>query len=94
MAAAPIAEGYAEGFFSDPHAAASGIIVEHQHPTLGVVRQSARAIRFGGVPGDPGTPTPLLGQHTAEAPAEAGYSPGATEALCRKGVVKTETPAT
>ena len=53
-AAAPIAEGYAEGFFSDPHTAASGIIVEHQHPTLGTVRQSARGIRFGGVPETPG----------------------------------------
>ena len=89
---APVVEEYDEGFFSDPHATANDMVVEHQHPNIGSYKLSRNLIRLGATSNVDARPTPLLGQHTAEVLAEAGYLPDAIEALYQKAVVKTEAP--
>ena len=90
---APVVEEYDEGFFSDPHAKANDMIVEHHHPNIGSYELSRNLIRLAATSNVDARSTPLLGEHTAEVLAEAGYPPEDIEALYRNGVVKTETPA-
>lgn len=89
---APVVEGYDQGFFTDPHALANGMVTEHQHPTFGRLLLSRGLLRFHGTAAVTGRPTPLLGEHTRPVLAEAGYSPEQISGLYEKGVVKTEEP--
>ena len=89
---APVVEEYDEGFFSDPHAAANDMVVELQHPNIGSYELSRNLIRLAATSNVDARPTALLGEHTAEVLAEAGYTPDAIEALYRTAVVKTEAP--
>ncbi|MEZ0304529.1 MAG: CaiB/BaiF CoA transferase family protein [Hyphomicrobiaceae bacterium] len=69
-----------------PQVAASGIILESDHPTAGRLRQTRTAARFA-------TPTlirhgaPKLGQHTAELLSELGLSPADIAALADQRVI-------
>ena len=69
-----------------PQVAASGIILESDHPTAGRLRQTRTAARFA-------TPTlirhgaPKLGQHTAEVLSELGLSPADIAALADQRVI-------
>ncbi len=89
---APVVEGYDQGFFTDPHALANGMVTEHQHPAFGRLTLSCGLLRFGGTAAVAGNPTPLLGEHTWSVLAEAGYSPERIRELYEKGIVKTEGP--
>ena len=89
---APIVDGHDHGFYSDDHAVANDMVVEHRHPSLGWFRASCNYIRFGSTSKIDARPTPLLGQHTREVLGELGYSPLRIDELYEMGVVKTEEP--
>ena len=64
-----------------PQVVASEVLVEHEHPVAGRVRQTRTPARFEGTP--PGAPrgAPRLGEHNAEILAELGYSESEIEDL-------------
>ena len=49
-----------------PQIQANGIIVEDEHPVVGLVRQARPAERMDGTPSEISRPAPTLGQHTDE----------------------------
>jgi crotonobetainyl-CoA:carnitine CoA-transferase CaiB-like acyl-CoA transferase len=59
---------------SHPQVEASGIVVEHDHPHAGRLRQARPAARFEGTPTTIRTGAPLLGEHTYDVLGELGYS--------------------
>lgn len=86
--AAPL--GHAELFLEDPHVIENDMVAVRPHPTVGHVRVQWRSIRFSDTASTAGRATPLLGEHTADVMAEAGYKPAEIEALLAQGVVKME----
>jgi formyl-CoA transferase len=54
---------------------ANGIIVEQDHPVVGLVRQPRPAERMDVTPSEISRPAPTLGQHTDEVLAEIGLEP-------------------
>ena len=73
--------------FHSPEAAARSMLVEVEHPALGVLRQAGIPIEFGATPGSVRTAPPLLGEHTDEVLAELGLSAGDIARLRADGVV-------
>ena len=69
------------------------MIIEHQHPNLGLVKYSRNGLRFRDTSEIISRPTPLLGEHTLEVLQELGYSDAQMEELYEKGIVKTEEPS-
>jgi crotonobetainyl-CoA:carnitine CoA-transferase CaiB-like acyl-CoA transferase len=57
----------------DPQALAREMIVETEHPRAGPVKAIGMPVKFHGTPSGTSRPAPLLGQHTREVLAEAGY---------------------
>lgn len=57
-----------------PQIKASGIVIEHDHPHAGRLRQARPAARFEGTPTSIRQGAPLLGEHTYDLLAEVGYS--------------------
>ena len=55
-----------------PQVQANGIIVEHEHPVVGLVRQARPAERMDGTPSEISRGAPTLGQHTQEILQELG----------------------
>jgi glutaryl-CoA transferase len=62
--------------FTSPEAAARGMLVEVEHPALGVIRQAGIPIELAGTPGAIRTAPPVLGEHTADVLAELGCEAG------------------
>jgi crotonobetainyl-CoA:carnitine CoA-transferase CaiB-like acyl-CoA transferase len=73
--------------FASPEAAALGMTVEVEHPSLGVLRQAGIPIRFETTPGAVRTAPPLLGEHSDEILAEVGYDAPAIADLRERGVI-------
>ena len=73
--------------------AQSEILVEHEHPVAGRVRQTRTPARFEGTP--PGAPrgAPRLGEHSAEILAELGYSESEVARLRESGALGREDAA-
>jgi crotonobetainyl-CoA:carnitine CoA-transferase CaiB-like acyl-CoA transferase len=69
-----------------------GMIVEVEHPQLGVLREVASPIRTAGVTG-PTAPAPRLGQHTDEILRELLHYDAARIAALRRSGALGETPA-
>ena len=63
-----------------------------EHPDAGQYRQIPPAVRFTNAPQSVRRPAPLIGQHTEEVLAEAGYDPEAIGMLRGSGVLG-DTPA-
>lgn len=59
---------------NDPHVLQNQVLVDHDHPRYGRVRQSGIIPRFSQTPGRVQRPAPMLGQHDDEVLSELGYS--------------------
>lgn len=70
-----------------PQVLASEIIVEHDHPHAGKLRQARPAARFERTPTSIRYGAPLLGEHTYEVLTEVGYSEEDIDALVDAGVL-------
>ena len=58
----------------DPQALAREMVVDLEHPIAGATKAIGCPVKFSETPGETGGPAPVLGQHTREILAEAGYS--------------------
>jgi len=70
---ARVSEDYQQTFAEDPRLLAQELVAGYQHPHYGLVRQPAMLARSAGTPASATRPAPLLGEHTREILAEAGY---------------------
>ena len=73
--------------FADPQVLAREMVVEVEHPTLGRLKTLGSPIKLSATPPDVGRRAPLLGEHTDEVLAEAGYTGSEIAALRRSGAV-------
>jgi len=73
--------------FSSAQAHALGARVPLEHPALGPVDQVGIPFELSATPASIRLPPPMLGEHSDEILAEAGYSPEAIAGLRRTGVV-------
>jgi crotonobetainyl-CoA:carnitine CoA-transferase CaiB-like acyl-CoA transferase len=73
---------------SHPHTAASGMVVDYQHATLGALKTVSQPVRFDGERPALRRPPPMLGEHGREVLQEAGYSAQQIDALMASGSVK------
>ncbi len=79
----------APDLFSDAQIAANELLAEHRHPTWGRIRQTGVLVKFDRTPGVAERAAPLLGEHSVEVLAEAGYDGERIAALVAAGVVGT-----
>jgi crotonobetainyl-CoA:carnitine CoA-transferase CaiB-like acyl-CoA transferase len=71
-----------------PQVQAAGIVVEHDHPQAGRLRQARNPARFSGSEPRNRHPAPLLGGQTREILAEAGFSEAEIAALIARGAAR------
>lgn len=77
-----------ETLHEHPHLAAVGLFQAAEHPTEGAIRYARPPARFERTPASVRRPAPLLGEHSAEILAEAGYDAAAIAGFIASGVVK------
>ncbi|MDJ0788141.1 MAG: CoA transferase [Myxococcota bacterium] len=75
-----------EDLASHPQIEANDVLVEHEHPVAGAVREPRPAARFERTPSGLRMPAPGLGEHSDPVLAEAGYSPDEIRELREAGV--------
>jgi crotonobetainyl-CoA:carnitine CoA-transferase CaiB-like acyl-CoA transferase len=80
-------EDYGRDFADDRLLTDADLIREYQHPLYGHIRQPVALVRFGEIPASATRPAPLLGEHSREILAEAGYNAESIEALLASGDV-------
>ena len=73
---------------SHPAAAALEMVRELHHPTAGAIQMLGLPVALAGDGPSIRRPPPMLGEHTAEVLAEAGYRPAELETLAREGVTR------
>ena len=72
---------------NDPHLQARGMIVELEHPAVGLVRSLGNPVHLGETPVSYRLAPPMLGQHTDEVLARLGYGAEAIEWLKSEGAI-------
>ena len=72
---------------ADPQALARGMIVDLVHPQAGATKALGCPVHFSATPTAVTRPAPMLGEHTREVLAQAGYSNADIEAFVAEGVV-------
>jgi crotonobetainyl-CoA:carnitine CoA-transferase CaiB-like acyl-CoA transferase len=73
--------------FASPQAVARRMAVEVEHPVLGTTTQVGLPFELSATPASIRTAPPLLGEHSEEILAEAGYSVAEIGSLRRDGVI-------
>jgi crotonobetainyl-CoA:carnitine CoA-transferase CaiB-like acyl-CoA transferase len=73
-----------------PQIQANKLIVEHDHPDAGPLRQTRTPARFDGTPAEYRMGGPRLGQHTSQVLSEAGFSDVEIAALLEDGAAIAE----
>ena len=68
-----------------PQIAANALVVEHDHPVAGRLRQTRPPARFEGTPVEHRRGGPVLGEHTEEVLAEAGFGDDEIARLIESG---------
>ncbi len=72
---------------ADPQTLARGMVVETVHATAGLTKSLGCPVHFSATPTSVTRPAPLLGEHTREVLADAGYSAAEIDALVAEGAV-------
>ena len=72
----------------DPQALAREMIVSTTHPVAGEVKAIGLPIKFSQTPGKVERPAPLLGEHSREVLAEAGFSEEQIAGMIESGAVR------
>ncbi|WP_158923430.1 CaiB/BaiF CoA-transferase family protein [Acidisphaera sp. S103] len=70
-----------------PHTAARGLVMEYPHPVLGPIKTIGQPIVFDGAPRQPGTPPPMLGEHSRPVLLELGYPDAEITRMAAAGVI-------
>jgi len=68
---------------ADPQTIARDMVPEVEHPVAGTVKTIGAPVKFHGTPGGVKRPAPLLGEHTQEVLAEAGFSADEIKAVLK-----------
>jgi formyl-CoA transferase/CoA:oxalate CoA-transferase len=76
-----------EQVFEDPQVLARRMLVELPHPEVGTYRTTGLPVKLSHTPGAITRRPPLLGEHTDEVLAEAGYGPGEIASLRESEIV-------
>jgi crotonobetainyl-CoA:carnitine CoA-transferase CaiB-like acyl-CoA transferase len=77
-----------QGLVQDPHLQAVGFFQQQEHPAEGSVRSMKVAASWSASQPEPSRLAPLLGQHTREVLAEAGFPQAEIERLMTAGAVR------
>lgn len=72
---------------TDPHIIERGMIIELDHPALGLVKSLATPVHLSDTPLIYHRHPPVLGEHTDEVVRELGYSPQQIEQMHQQGVI-------
>ena len=80
-----------ESLLADPHLQDIGFFQQFEHPTEGTLRAMAVPSEWRQTPLPTLRPPPLLGEHSAQLLAEAGYSPQQILAMVQTGVTRVTT---
>jgi crotonobetainyl-CoA:carnitine CoA-transferase CaiB-like acyl-CoA transferase len=74
--------------FADPQVLARDMLIELQHPTIGLMRQSGFPFKFSATPAEPRHHPPLLGEQTEEVLRDVvGLGPDDIAALREAGAI-------
>lgn len=76
-----------EEALSQPQTLARNMVIEHEHPEAGPLRQLGAPIKFSDAEVDPGGAAPALGEHTEEILTTLGYDAEEIETLRKRGVI-------
>jgi crotonobetainyl-CoA:carnitine CoA-transferase CaiB-like acyl-CoA transferase len=71
---------------SDPQVLNNRMIIEQQHPALGLAKLTGVPVRLSETPGEVRRAPPLLGEHSLEVLSDLGYTSGELDALIIDGV--------
>ncbi|MBK6394785.1 MAG: CoA transferase [Betaproteobacteria bacterium] len=73
---------------SHPQALARGMVVDLVHPQAGATKALGCPVHFSATPTSVTRPAPMLGEHSREVLAEAGYSAAEIDTFVAEGVVE------
>ena len=73
--------------YADPHVRAREMVVEHEHPVAGRVRNIGIPVKLSDTPGRIARPAPTLGQHTDEVLEWLGLEKATIKRLRESGIV-------
>lgn len=79
--------GY-QDLVGDPQIAHNGTFVEYDHPSEGRVKTPGFPIRFSKTPSTVERGAPLIGEHSREVLAQAGFDDASIERLLANGIVR------